>query len=201
MSKSVAIFASAKMRASFVHPLFAALENNKPGTLMLTQIVSIAVKLVAIIIFIIGIYLLADNYYFIHQFLENSKTIPSQYIALLSIPFIVSVFLWFFSHRVANIITPKQQKETAPLNQLSPDDIQSVVFSTIGLYFIVNALSKLIGWVFYVTKYNPEIHSQPEYFANTLVFAINMALGLYLLFFSNSLTRLLGKLKYAGTKK
>ena len=166
---------------------------------MLTQIIALIVKIIAILTFLTGIYLLADNFFFINQYLEKSQEVPLLYIANLSLPFIISIVLWVFSSQTANILKPNIQ-DSKPLSENTLEEIQSVAFSIVGLILIVFTAAKIVSWFIWVSKFNPELHSGAQYLGLTITVLINVILGFWLLFGAKGITGLIYKLRYAGLK-
>ena len=166
---------------------------------MLTQIITLIVKITAILTFLTGIYLLADNFFFINQYLEKSQEVPLLYIANLSLPFIISVILWGFSSQTANILKPNIQ-DSKPLNENTLEEIQSVAFSIVGLILIVFTASKLVSWFIWASKFNPDLHSSAQYLGLTITVLINVVLGFWLLLGAKGITGLIYKFRYAGHK-
>ena len=167
---------------------------------MLLQILTIVVKITAILIFINSIYLLADNYFFIHQYLQKSQLIPSIYIVYLTIPFVLSIIIWFFSLAIAKLLMPKIQ-DSKPLSERSLSEIQTAVFSIIGLALLVFTAQDLISWLMWLGKFNPNIHSEPKFFGIATIVFVNIVLGIWLLLGAKGLLGVIHKFRYAGYNK
>ena len=167
---------------------------------MYKEIIILAVRISAIAFFVYGVQHIGNNYFFFHRFLENEGRIPSLYIILFTVPFIISVLLWVFSIKIASALVKDISMDVTE-SKTNPEQIREVAFSVVGLTLLVYTFSKLMFWIYWYASFNPDQHQKPDLVGLGIVVVINIIIGVWLLFGSRGIANFIHRLRYAGMDK
>ncbi len=134
------------------------------------EFVTIIIRLVALVLLIISVHTVNSTLIFLFQ--SNSFVIES--VLAIIIPLAVAVFLWLASAKIAAWITANNSRNLGEtgFNQ----SILSPLIITLGLYFLIDAILKLIQWFFnaWVFKANSEFTAAIDTVQIQTVFITNI---------------------------
>jgi hypothetical protein len=166
----------------------------------LKKVIAIFLKFFAICLFL---YTLNDAANWI-PLLADPAYVPAVYFQLASIliVFLLSLFLWFFPLTVASKLLPKTKETKNEVTSISYSDLQTILFTTLGLYLLFNVLSDLVYWGSFLSIYGKSSFDQPLItpYDKAAIFTtvIELILVLLLLFGQSGLKKAFEKLRYGG---
>jgi hypothetical protein len=167
---------------------------------MSTQIFSVVIRIIAIITFVIGLYQLSNNFYFLFTFLKEDIPFQITYLFLFGLTFVVAVLLWVFSNKIAQGLLHNVE-EGKKLADTTISEIQAVAFSIVGILFIVFTFDRVLSISIYLYRHRVDMDIQSELFFSLIIAAINIVIGLWLIFGSSGLVHLINRSRNAGLDK
>lgn len=126
----------------------------------------------------------------------------SLYVLLLEIsfPIIAAIVLWKIPLTLAGCII--LNNESGRIGSLTEKDLQAVGFSVVGLYItalgiidISHDITRLYSEVRYIPRNQP---AHPQYVASAVSSAVELIIGLFMLFGAKGLNRIVARLRKAG---
>jgi hypothetical protein len=121
-------------------------------------------------------------------------------VVVAALMLVLAVVLWFFPLTVANKIIPRSSKTDhvhVPIEQA-----ESVGFSLLGLWVLTNSVPDSFYWTFMAyqaSRPNSILELRASEYSYMLATAVEVVLGIWLLFGAQGLRRLLRWARTAGT--
>jgi len=166
-------------------------------------------QILNVLIKILGIYSLINSINYVAFFLEPflisqyaSKTILDFTYLLTAVPFIlylaVGVLLIVFSSPISNTLFSKENDKKEI--RLTSIDFEPIIFSAVGIYILINSLSKIAqisSNAVMMNKASQEIglKIQISIKASLISFSLELVLGVSLVIFSIKISKLLNRLR------
>ncbi len=174
---------------------------------MSTQIFSVVLRLIAIVIFVIGMYQLSNNFYFIFNYFEddvlkNDVYFQISYLLIFGLPFIAAIILWVFSNKIAQLLLYNVE-EGKKLLDTTLNEIQSATVSIVGILFLVFTFDRVLSISIYLYRNRKQIDMdyQDELLFSIIIAVFNIVIGLWLIFGAKGLVHLINKARSVGLDK
>ena len=166
----------------------------------LKKVIAIFLKFFAICLFL---YTLNNALNWIPLFTDPTFA-PAVYFQIAStiIFLLISLCLWYFPLSVASKLLPKTKDTKNEITGFPCSELQTVLFTTLGLYLLFNVLSDLAYWGSFLSVYGETRFDEPLItpYDKAAIFTtvIELLIVLPLLFGQSGLKRLLNKIRYGG---
>jgi hypothetical protein len=115
----------------------------------------------------------------------------------------IALTIWKLSSKIAGILLPSSWNAEEPFD-ISQDWVDSVVFTVLGLYVLSTVVPTIFNWlIFYnlIHKLSPETYAPPKSIPTIVTTAIELIIGLWLIFGAKGLRGLLSLPRAAGQQK
>ena len=137
---------------------------------------------------------------------------PLKVVLMSCGPFLIYIFvgigLWYLSDRISNFIANEiHLGKNESLSKKTVEEVQTIAFSVLGLFFIGGALSKAVSPIISLLMVDssnvPIINSQVQYanIGKLLEVVIQLAFGLWLLLGTQGLVYVLKRVRKAGVQQ
>ncbi|NLI93963.1 MAG: hypothetical protein GX434_17730 [Peptococcaceae bacterium] len=165
------------------------------------EISGLACKILSVFLIIQGVSAIANvlTYYI------TSPNIGNKYPGNIFFPLIfyvlLGILLWIFSNKLSKMMTKKESSDDSNENtKITPNDIQRISFSVLGLFFLVNSIPPIIsGLTNYYAAH--QFDSSIRWIPNVAGYATQFIIGLFILIGSQGLVNLLKAIRTAGVKE
>ncbi len=166
------------------------------------EVTNLACKLLAIYTIIFGLTGGLSNLAFAIG--QGSASLREVVITSLGpfVMFVVGMGLWFLSGKLSDYIgNEKQSGKFETSNKKTVEEIQTIAFSVLGLFFIGAALPKAVTpiMLFLAPNMGPGLNWQA--FGQLLQVVVQLAFGLWLLLGAQGLVNFLKKVRRAGVQQ
>lgn len=137
------------------------------------------------------------------QFSESMQSGSSAYALIVVVPvltFLLAAVLWFFPLTVAKNLIPSSNR--TDYVRVPLDQAQSIGFTLLGLWILGSAVPDSFYWVFMLYQASiPEtlLDLHASHYANVVSTAVELILGIWLVFGARGLLGLLRWARTAGT--
>lgn len=167
---------------------------------MSTQIFSVLLRVVAIILVAFGLIQLSSNFYFIFTVLEENVPYQLSYLILFISPFFIAVMLYIFSNKMAHMLL-KNIEESKKLSDTTLNEMQSAAISIVGILFLAFTLDRMLSVSIFLYRNRHVMDVQNELVFALIITSINIVVGLLLVFGSKGIVKLIHKARNAGLDK
>lgn len=156
---------------------------------------ALIIRVSSIFIFIYSLNYIVGNISMLSYNFRSQGGWPMTVYITLAFPFIISIILWFFPVSIAKSLIPKTNNVTK-LSDVPIDEIQILVFQSIGLFLLVTSL----GGIFETIIYYDRLEYSPVSKGIAAYVVIKVIISLWLLFGSRGIVGLLRLAREVGRK-
>lgn len=163
------------------------------------QIIGLGVRLFAIWL-LVSVVRHVPHMWQTNQSLADASSVYVAIALVTGLTFLLAAVLWFFPLTVAKTLIPSSSK--TDYVQLPLEQAQSVGFTLLGLWVLVNAVPDSFYWLFMLYQASiPEtlLNLGPSHRADIVSTVIEVVLGIWLLFGARGLLGLLRWARTSGT--